>query len=96
MKPKYTRDPTKQKLERVFTEPKMPHSTVPVGTYNMGKVGAIGDPSKVEEERVKLKSKMGSNYNMLKIEDKNRSWINSARKDYMAKVEETKGSESVN
>ena len=31
---------------------------------------------------------MGSNYNMLKIEDKNRAWINNARKDYMAKVEE--------
>lgn len=82
-------------MERVFTEPKMPHSTVPVGTYNVAR-GSLGDPKKVEEERVKLKSKMGSNFNMLKIEDKNRAWINTARKDYMAKVEESKGSESVN
>ena len=50
----------------------------------------------MELERKKLKAIMGSNFNLLKIEDKNRSWINTARKDYMAKVEESKGSESVN
>lgn len=73
----------------------MPHSSVPVGTYDMSK-GSLGDQKKLDAERKKLKAIMGSNFNLLKIEDKNRMWINTARKDYMAKVEEAKGSESVN
>lgn len=31
---------------------------------------------------------MGSNYSMMKIEDKNKKWISKARKDYMAKVDD--------
>lgn len=50
VKPKYTRDPTKQNLERIFSDPVMPHSNVPVGTYNL-KVNTIGDPEKVEAYR---------------------------------------------
>lgn len=73
----------------------MPHSSVPVGTYDMSK-GSLGDQKKLDAERKKLKAIMGRNFNLLKIEDKNRMWINTARKDYMAKVEEAKGSESVN
>jgi hypothetical protein len=68
----------------------MPHSKVPVGTYNMTPVKAIGDHKKAEAYRVKLKAKMGKNYNMLKLEDKNRQWIDCARKDYIAKIEENK------
>ena len=30
---------------------------------------------------------MGSKYSMMKIEDRNKKWIDLARKDYMAKVE---------
>ena len=31
---------------------------------------------------------MGSKYSMMKIEDRNRKWIDLARKDYMAKVDD--------
>jgi hypothetical protein len=94
VKPKYTRDPKKQKLERVYHDP-FPTSSVPVGTYIVTN-NQIGNPEKEEKYRLKLKNKMGSNYNMLRIEDKNRQWINTARKDYIAKVEEQKGQESIN
>jgi hypothetical protein len=73
----------------------MPYSKVPVGTYNI-KGDSIGDQAKLEQYRLKIQSKMGSNYNMLKIEDKNRQWIDTARKEYMPKSEEQKGHESVN
>jgi hypothetical protein len=90
VKPKFTRDPSRQNLDRVYSDPKMPMSNVPVGAYMMIPDKAIGDPKKAEAYRVKLKTKMGKNYNMLKLEDKNRQWIDVARKDYIAKVEENK------
>ena len=37
VKPVNSRDPAKQKLERVYTDPKMPESSVAIGTYDICK-----------------------------------------------------------
>ena len=37
VKPVNSRDPAKQKLERVYTNPRMPESSVAIGTYDMAK-----------------------------------------------------------
>ena len=89
VRPKNTKNPSKFNLERLMIDDGSTKSQVPPpGTYNSHLINTMGKPAKDEEYLKKLKSQMGSNYSMMKIEDKNKKWIARARKDYMAKVDD--------
>jgi len=88
IKPSNTRDPSKQKLERVYTNPKMPESSVAIGTYDICKYQSIGSAEVDDKLLQKIKN---TEYDLVKMEDRNLEWIERARKDYMSKIAKGEG-----
>ena len=89
VKPKFTRDPAKQNLERcVFNN----DSIVPPGTYDIEYVNAIGSQ---EFEEARLKKLKNYQYNAFKQYENNKHWIEKARTNYKSKTKGNVGNESL-
>ena len=54
-----------------------------VGTYDSHKYNTMGDKEAESKMKDTLRKKAGTEFNMLKMEDNNRKWIERARKEYM-------------
>jgi hypothetical protein len=57
LKPQFTNDPSKQRLDRVFKDDPVPNSRVPVGTYDIERYNSIANKEVDEELLKKLKTK---------------------------------------
>ena len=92
VKPKCTRDPAKQKLERIFVDPLLLRQGVPVGTYDPDRLTCIGNK---DTDQALLEKIRNTEFNLYKMETENKMWIERARADYMSKIKKAGGNESL-